>query len=86
MLIIIFATVLLLAFLKISAVDKRAESVIDAIYSYRMWCIKNHVEPEVEFDDVIITNNIYDILKCRGYDAIISNEKYEVIKNFMEEK
>ena len=57
--------------------------LLDAIYKYRIYCIKHWDKPNVEFDDMPhFKELILNLAKWR-YTDIISKEKFELIKPYM---
>ena len=63
---------------------KKRIIIIDAIYKYAVWCIKNHVKAEVNYTDI----ESYDQTDKRwldwGYTNILPKEKFEIIEPYIE--
>jgi hypothetical protein len=57
--------------------------LLDAIYKYRIYCIKHWEKPNVELDDVMRFKDLVLNLAKWRYTDIISKEKFEIIKPYM---
>lgn len=59
--------------------------IIDAIYAYVLWCVKNNADIEVDYTDM----ETYDETDNRyfdwGYTNILPQEKFELIKPYIKE-
>lgn len=57
--------------------------LLNAIYAYRLYCIKHWEKPNVDGDDVARFGDLMLNLKIWRYTDIISKEKFELIKPYM---
>ena len=57
--------------------------LLDAIYKYRLYCMKHWEKANVDFDDVMrFGDMMFNLTKWR-YTDIIPKEKFELIKPYM---
>lgn len=65
---------------------KQRAIIFGAIHKYQLWCVHNHVRCLVNYDDM----ETYDATDRRwkdwGYTNILTKEKFELIKPFIEEE
>lgn len=55
----------------------------DAIYKYRMYCIKHWEKANVDFGDMVRFKDAFLNLAKWRYTDILPKEKFEIIKQYM---
>lgn len=55
----------------------------DAIYKYRMYCIKHWEKANVDFGDMVKFSDVFLNLAKWRYTDILPKEKFEIIKPYM---
>lgn len=55
----------------------------EAIYKYRMYCIKHWEKANVDFSDMIRYKKLFFRVWAWRYTSILPKEKFEIVKTYM---
>ena len=58
-------------------------ALLDAIYSYSMYCMKHWEKPDVKADDMLCATDVIPNIAKWRYTDILPKAKFEIIKQYM---